>query len=88
MRHYSLDPADPVSWLYLEDRRAFKLLGAFVRAGMGLGGVWEVLALLRILPRKVQGILYRAIARNHYQKSGRTDLCSLPDEQIQKRLVQ
>jgi len=88
MEHYGLDPADPVSWLYLEDGGAHESLDAFIRAGMRLGGVWKVIAVLRILPRSMQDILYRAVARNRYRIFGRTDLCSLPDERVQKRLLQ
>ena len=88
MHHYGLEPADPMSWLYLEDGRAHESLDAFIRAGMRLGGVWKMLAVLRVLSRNVQDNLYRAVARNRYRIFGRTDLCSLPDERIQRRLFQ
>lgn len=87
MRHYGLDPADPTSWLFVQDGLAYSSLDAFIRVGWRLGGVWRGLSLLRVLPRMVQDALYRAVARNRYRLFGRTDLCALPDPEVQKRLV-
>lgn len=87
MRHYGLDPADPVSWLYVEHGRAFTSLDALIRVGRRLGGVWRGLVVLRLLPRAVQDPLYRLVARNRYRLFGRADLCALPDPQVQKRLL-
>ncbi|WP_322864719.1 thiol-disulfide oxidoreductase DCC family protein (plasmid) [Aquicoccus sp. G2-2] len=87
MNHYDLDPADPASWLYLEYGCAYSSLDAFIRVGHRLGGVWKWLGILRILPTVVQDILYRAVARNRYRLFGTTDLCTLPDTEVQKRLL-
>lgn len=87
MTHYGLDPNDPTSWLYLEDGRAYSSLDAFIRVGLRLGRVWKGLAALRILPIWVQNVLYRAVARNRYRLFGRADLCTLPDAEVQKRLL-
>lgn len=87
MRHYGLDPADPVSWLYLEQGRAYSSLDAFIRVGQRLGGVWKGLIVLRVLPVRLQDALYRYVARNRYRLFGTADLCSLPDPEVQKRLL-
>jgi predicted DCC family thiol-disulfide oxidoreductase YuxK len=87
MVHYGLDPADPASWLYVEDGRAFASLDAFVRVGRRLGGVWRGLRILGVLPRVVRDTLYRLVARNRYRLFGTTDLCALPDPGVQKRLL-
>lgn len=87
MRHYGLDPADPLSWLFLEDGRAYGSLDALIRVGARLGGRWRMLALSRILPHRLGDRLYRWVARNRYQWFGRADLCALPDPPVQKRLL-
>jgi predicted DCC family thiol-disulfide oxidoreductase YuxK len=87
MRHYGLDPADPTSWLYLENGHAYSSLDAFIRVGQRLGGVWNGLVILNILPRSFQDLLYRFVARNRYRLFGSTDLCTLPDPDVRKRLV-
>lgn len=87
MLHYGLDPADPSSWLFVQDGRAYCSLDALIRVGWRLGGVWRVFVLLRVLPIAVQDILYRAVARNRYRLFGTADLCNLPDPEVQKRLL-
>ena len=87
MVHYGLDPTDPVSWRYLEQGRAYSSLDAFIRVGLRLGGRWKALAILRVLPAFLQDAAYRFVARNRYRLFGTTDLCSLPDPEVQKRLL-
>ena len=85
--HYGLDPADPASWLYVENGCAYTSLDALIRVGARLGGIWKGLCLLWILPASVQDGLYRFVARNRYRVFGTTDLCALPDPEVQKRLL-
>jgi predicted DCC family thiol-disulfide oxidoreductase YuxK len=87
MVHYGLDPADPSSWLYVEVGRAHTSLDALIRVGRRLGGVWKGLGVLGVLPAALQDALYGWVARNRYRIFGTTDLCSLPDPEVQKRLL-
>lgn len=87
MNHYAIDPADPTSWLYLEDGRAYASLNALIRVGHRLGRVWNVLFILRVFPRGLRDTLYRVVARNRYRWFGTADLCTLPDPELQKRLM-
>jgi len=87
LAHYGMDPADPTSWLYLENGRAYSSLDAFIRVGQRLGGVWKGLVVLRVLPKWLQDILYRNVAQNRYRLFGEADMCSLPDAEVQKRLL-
>ncbi len=88
LTHYGMAPSDPTSWLYLEHGQAFTSLDAFIRVGSQLGGVWRGLALLRIIPVTLQDHLYRTVATNRYRIGGHTDLCAMPDPEVQKRLLQ
>jgi len=87
MRHYGMDPGDPLSWLYLEDGLAYSSIDAFIRVGKRLGGVWNLLIILRAVPPVIQNYFYNLIARNRYQWFGQTDMCSLPNPEIQKRIL-
>lgn len=87
MRHYGMDPDDPLSWLYLDQGRATGSLDAVIAVGQRLGGVWHVLRLLRVIPGRLRDRAYRAVARNRYRWFGRADLCSLPDPEVRKRLM-
>ena len=87
LTHYGLDPGDADSWLYLEDGRAFTSIDAMIRVGRRLGGAGGLLIGLRLLPRPVQDWVYRRVARNRYRLFGSADMCALPDDALQKRLM-
>ncbi|KZK92317.1 MULTISPECIES: DUF393 domain-containing protein [unclassified Pseudovibrio] len=85
--HYGLDPSNPSTWLYLENGAAHTSLDALIRIGLRLGGVWNILFVLRILPRFVQDAIYGVVARNRYKFFGRADLCSVQNSEVKKRLL-
>lgn len=87
LQHYGLSPEDPQSWLYIANGRAYSSLDAVIRVGKQCGGIGHILNIFRILPIGVQEWLYQRIARNRYTLFGRTDMCALPDEKLQKRLL-
>jgi predicted DCC family thiol-disulfide oxidoreductase YuxK len=87
MHHYGMDPKDPLSWLYVSHGLAYTSLDAVIRVAKELGGVWRMLGILRILPVSLQDTLYGYIARNRYRFMGRTELCNMPDPDIQRRLL-
>jgi predicted DCC family thiol-disulfide oxidoreductase YuxK len=86
VQHYGFDPADPETWLLLQDGRAWSGMEAIIRIGEGLGGVGRLATALRILPRPLREWLYRRIARNRY-RFGRADICALPDKGLRRRLM-
>ncbi|KAE9629980.1 thiol-disulfide oxidoreductase DCC family protein [Parasedimentitalea maritima] len=87
MTHYGMDPGDPTSWLYLVEGHGYASLDALIHVGQRLGRIWKVLAILRLVPSGLRDALYRAVARNRYRWFGTADLCSLPDSEVQKRLM-
>ncbi len=87
LRHYDMDPDDPLSWLYIEKGRAHTSLDAIVRVGTELGGIWKMLVVFNVLPRGAQDYLYGIIARNRYRILGRKSFCDMPDPRIQTRLL-
>jgi predicted DCC family thiol-disulfide oxidoreductase YuxK len=87
LSHYGLDPTDPLSWLYLEDGKAYASMEAIIRVGTRLGGWCRCVKVLRLLPEAVQERLYRSLARHRYRLFGRQDLCAAPDPALQRRLL-
>ena len=85
--HYGVDPADPESWLLIDDGRVRTSLDAMICAGRLAGGVGYLLQPLRLLPRPVQDWLYRRIARNRYALFGRKDLCAVASPSLRARLI-
>ena len=87
LKHYGLKPDDPDSWLYLVDGHAYTSLDAIIRAGCRMGGWGWLLAPLAILPRPVQDWLYARVARNRYRLFGRTNMCTIQDAELKRRLL-
>ncbi len=88
LRHYGMDPEDPLSWLYIAKGHAHTSLDAIIRVGQELGGAWKILAVFKLLPRGAQDYLYGVVARNRYRFLGRKSFCDIPDPGIQSRIIQ
>ena len=86
VRHYGLEPDHPETWLFLADGRPWSGMEAVIRIGGVLGGPGRLLGLMRVLPRPAREWLYRRIAHNRY-RFGRTEMCALPDPELQARLL-
>jgi predicted DCC family thiol-disulfide oxidoreductase YuxK len=84
---HGLSPADPESWLYLENGQAYEGFAAMAAVGARTGGWGHALRLLRLIPGPIARALYRLIARNRYRLFGRSDLCALPSASLRARLI-
>ena len=51
---------------------------AALRILRDLGGIWRMVAWLRIVPRPLRDAVYRVIAANRYQWFGKKDECGVP----------
>jgi predicted DCC family thiol-disulfide oxidoreductase YuxK len=87
LAHYGLDADDPLSWLYLEDGRAYAELEAVARAGCRLGGLGWLAVPLGWAPPRVREAVYGWVARNRIRWFGRADLCAQPDAGLRRRLL-
>lgn len=87
LRQHGLDPDDPLSFLLLEDGRAWTDTDAIVRVLVGLGGPWRLAVVLRAAPRRLRDRAYRALARNRYRWFGRHDGCFLPSAEQARRFL-
>ena len=87
LKHYGMDPEDPVSWLFLEDGIASSSLDGMIRVGRRAGGLGHLIRPLAILPRGLQDWLYIRLAENRYRLFGRAALCDVPDPALRERLM-
>ena len=85
--HYQLDASDPETWLYLEHGRPWTSMAGIIRVGRQLGGLARTTEIFALLPARMQNWLYLKLAQNRYRLFGHTDMCSLPDPELQKRLL-
>lgn len=52
-----------------------------------LGGVWRLVAVMRVLPRPLRDRLYDGIARRRYRWFGQLDACPLPSASERERFL-
>lgn len=71
----------------IEDGRAHVDSEGLLRAIVGLGGAWRLLALLLLIPRAVRDPLYRAFARNRYRLFGKAEVCRVPTPELRARFL-
>jgi predicted DCC family thiol-disulfide oxidoreductase YuxK len=88
LHHYGLNVDSPETWLLLEEGRVLGSFDAMIRVAERGGGLWRILALLRIVPRSLRNHAYTWIARNRYRLFGRANLCALPAPSLRARLMQ
>lgn len=84
---HGLDPEDPVSFLFLENGRAWSDTDAIIRVVNGLGGPWRLIRAIRLLPRPLRDRLYRRLARSRYRWFGRHEGCVLPPAEHENRFL-
>ncbi|WP_067649135.1 thiol-disulfide oxidoreductase DCC family protein [Dokdonella koreensis] len=87
LARHGLDPADPPSFLLVEDGHGHLESEALLRVLRGLGGGWRLAGLLRAVPRPLRDAAYRWIARNRYRWFGRSDACLVPGPDVAARFL-
>lgn len=87
MQHHGLEPADPSTWLFLDQGKGYRDADAIIRVGRRLGGWGYLACILSLLPRVLRNGLYRRMARRRYALFGQGDMCALPDAAFRKRLI-
>ena len=90
-KHYDLDAQDFETVLLIENGRAYGKLDMIQHVAGQLSGpylLFSALAVMRLLPGRVQDWCYGLIARNRYAWFGRTDVCMLPDESWRARVIE
>lgn len=84
---HGLDPRDPVSFLLVEDGKAWTDTDAIRRVIAGLGSFWRAAHLLGAVPKPLRDALYRRVARNRYRWFGGHGACVLPTAEQRWRFL-
>jgi predicted DCC family thiol-disulfide oxidoreductase YuxK len=78
LAEYGIDPEDPVTFLVLDQGRRFTESDASIHVIAAAGGLWRMIHVVRLVPRRWRDALYRLLARNRYRWFGRRSACYLP----------
>ena len=75
---YGINPEDPVTFLVLDQGLRFTESDASIHVIEAAGGLWRMIHIVRLVPRRWRDALYRLLARNRYRWFGRRSACYLP----------
>ena len=70
------------------DGRIFKRSDAAIELTRVLGGWWRLLTPVKFIPRFLRDRGYQWIADHRYWFSGKGNFCSMPDPEVEKRLLE
>ena len=87
LHEQGLNPDDPSSLLLIDESGAHMDSDAIIRVISRFGGMWKLVAVLRILPSFLRDATNRCIARNRYRWFGHTEACRMPTAALRKRFL-
>jgi predicted DCC family thiol-disulfide oxidoreductase YuxK len=86
-RRFGIDPANPETLIVVEGDTALRNSDAVLAIWAGLDRPWNVLAMLRIVPRWLRDPVYRWIARHRYRLFGQRSACWIPTPEQAGRIL-
>ncbi|MDN3647186.1 thiol-disulfide oxidoreductase DCC family protein [Pontixanthobacter aestiaquae] len=87
MRQAGVDPADPDSFIIVEQDRVLRDSDAVISMWRRLGWPWKIMGVAGVVPRAIRDPLYRLIARNRYRIFGKRDTCWMPTPEQAERIL-
>jgi predicted DCC family thiol-disulfide oxidoreductase YuxK len=84
---HGIDPANPDSFLFIENGIALAKSDALLALAKHLKGFARLSPLAKIMPQAMRDWLYDRIAQNRYQWFGRKNTCDVPDLANRHRFV-
>jgi predicted DCC family thiol-disulfide oxidoreductase YuxK len=86
LKQIGLPTANFHSFVYVEAGRAFQKSTAALRVLRVLGGGWNFLYFLIIIPKPLRDFVYDLVAKNRYRIFGKRAVCMVPEWQDQRFL--
>ncbi|MCF8231335.1 MAG: DCC1-like thiol-disulfide oxidoreductase family protein [Bacteroidales bacterium] len=77
-----------MSVIFVDNGHIYTLSDAVIQIAKYLRFPYNLLRLLKILPKKIRDGIYRLIAANRYRIFKRREQCMLPDARLKTRIIQ
>ena len=84
---FGIDREKVDSVILVEGGRWYQESNAALRIANGLGGLWKLFGVFRLIPRPLRDAAYRLIARNRYRWFGKTETCWVPTPELRGRFL-
>lgn len=75
------------SVVYQDGEQFYDRSDAVLKIMKDLGGVWKILSVLSIFPKKWRDLAYSYLASHRYQWFGKNDACSIPSRDMKSRFL-
>ena len=86
-RTSGLDPDDMQTFLVFTNGRVLLRSDAALEVAKQFGGLWRLLVLFKVVPRRLRDWVYSFVARHRYRWFGRRDSCMIPSEKVRQRFL-
>ena len=87
LREYGFQLSEPESVILLKNGQVHEKSSAALKIAAELDGIWQYLAVLRLIPHPIRDFVYDWIAQNRYRWFGKRDQCMMPTETLQERFL-
>lgn len=87
LRGHGVAPHGLYSMIVVEDGVLYERSDAALRIARRLPGLWPVLGVFGVLPRRMRDGLYNFVAKNRYRWFGKRDVCMMPDPALRGRFL-
>ncbi|MEP3276339.1 MAG: DCC1-like thiol-disulfide oxidoreductase family protein [Stappiaceae bacterium] len=84
---YGINPHNPDSFLFIEDRTALRKSDGVLALMQHLNGPARLFLWAKYLPRSLRDWCYDRLARNRYCLFGRKQACTVPDNTSRHRFI-
>lgn len=77
----------PETVIVTDSSRSYYYFDAVLKIGKELGGIYRLIVVFKILPRKWRNRIYLWIARNRFKWFGKRVYCYLPTDRERKKFI-
>lgn len=75
------------SVVFQKDGKSYRKSQAVIKVLEGLGGVWKLAAIGKLLPESLSNVAYDLVAQNRYKLFGKKETCRLPTPEERTRFI-
>ncbi|MDF1813147.1 MAG: DCC1-like thiol-disulfide oxidoreductase family protein [Verrucomicrobiales bacterium] len=86
--HYADPKGGSMVIMREEDRKVFYRSDAAIELARALGGWWNLLVPVSLIPRCLRDAAYKWVASHRYWISKKANFCTLPDPEMEKRILE